>query len=269
MKLSICVAYYNRPEFLRRTLQAYYNSHGSEIQDCEFVIIDDGSNTELLAEPVVNEFKDRLNTKTFYRTDKDDLDPAVAINMSVNMASSDLILITCPETMPGTPFIKNILNRDIQDDEYLMIPCYSVSQEFQKSINLLDLCDKNYTNNVLNTVKIIPKSHTVAGGEGWYSHPIYRPTLFYFCSILKKRYFLEMDGIDEDFRYGWGYEDTDFTRRLLLRNPKVTWLESEICFHQNHYNGDANRNNTIQAEGLALNMRLYEEKKKLNKWKVY
>ena len=262
------MAYYNRPEFLRRTLQAYYNISKSIIKDCEFIIVDDKSSIDALAKPIANEFKDKLNITVFDRIDKDDINPAVAINLSVKLATSDTILITCPETMPGTSFIEHILNRDIKNNEYILVPCYSISQEIQNKINLIPLDDENYIKHILEIITINPISHKFAGGDGWYSHPIYRPALFYFCATLKRKYFLEMDGIDEDFRYGWGYEDTDFVRRLQLRNPTITWLDSELCLHQNHYTNNASRPNQVQVEGTIRNKKLYENKEKLKKWKV-
>ena len=265
-KISVCIAYYNRPDYLRRTLSAYLNIHNYDLSMTEFIIIDDGSWDNLRAAPVCKEFSDRLDIKCFYRENKDDINPAVAINSSVRLASGEIIIIANPETMPVTPIIHQInLGADFQDNQYTPVSCYSVDGWKQNGINVLDINSPTYVEDILKIVELKPQQANEEGVDGWYSHPVYRPVLFYFMAVMKKEYFWKLGGIDEDFRYGWGYEDTDFVKRLLNDQPLLLTLPGATCLHQFHYYYQNEGNQYVRPyttvwEGRQRNERLYLQK---------
>lgn len=256
--LSICIAYYNRPEYLKRTLSLYYILHQERIKDYEFIIIDDGSRNDLRASLITKEFEDKMDIKVFYRENKDDINPAVAINASIKLAKNDTILITCPETFPASPFLYEINKQIMNINEYLLIPCYSIPVNSQLEIEKLDLSD---INGILKCINLYPRIVNSEGDDGWYSHPQFRPVLFYFAAVIKKRYFFHIGGIDEDFRYGWGYEDDDFCRRIKLNGTKISWLSNSFCLHQYHYtNPNTTRQDDIRIEGWRRNKELFDKK---------
>lgn len=256
--ISVCMAYYNRPDYLARTLAMYVEQHGKNIlQYAEFVIVDDGSSDEHRAAKVAEKFKKYLNIRVYYRENKDDINPAVAINASIGLAKNKLVVITCPEIMPATPYLEAIT--DVAHNDYLLVPCYSVSQDRQKIFESIK--DSTSLKNITSTMFTNPMPIRNDGDDGWYSHPFFRPVLFYFTAAITKDFFFEIGGIDEAYRYGWGYEDTDFVERLKLHKPNIRWKDNELCIHQNHYvNSDASRPDPVKIAGWERNRQLFAEK---------
>ena len=184
------------------------------------------------------------------------------MNTSIRLASNDVVLLTCPETFPASSILYEIEKKNFDDNEYFLIPCYSIPSYSQQEIEKLDCSD---IKNILKQVNFYHKTVVNEGDDGWYSHYYYRPVLFYFAAAMKKKYFLEdIKGIDEDFRYGWGYEDTDFVRRIEKNNTKISWLKNGFCLHQFHYtNQDTTRNDDLRIEGWKRNKELFIKKGEL------
>jgi len=267
-KISVTMAYYNRPDYLRRTLVAYYNIHRGD-PGCEFIIVDDGSRDDLRAALVAKEFEYKLDIKVFYRENKDDINPAVAINSSVKLASEEIVIITNPETIPVTPIIYQLNSDQFQDNEYIIVPCYSIPLQSQNAINQIDVNNEDYVKEVLNFINFNSRGPEFEGDDAWYSHSIYRYVLFYFTAVIRKKYFFDIGGIDEEFRYGWGYEDTDFVERLQINQPKISFLTDAVCLHQFHYNNsEVTRDDRTRYEGVRRNRELYLLKKESREsWK--
>jgi glycosyltransferase involved in cell wall biosynthesis len=227
MKISVCMTFFNRPEILRRTLQAYIDAHDGNLTDTEFVIIDDGSLA--VAVPVVKDFVDQMNIRLFYRELKNDTNPAVAINSAVRLASHDYILLTSADVMPVTPVLHQLSSYKYSDNDYVLVNCYSLSRELQRVVSLANIKD------VPKLIKFKPKGPSIVGDDAWYTHSIHRPDPLYFMALMKKQLFWQVGGIDEDFRYGIAYEDTEFCHRLKKNGVNILFLLESLCVHQYHY----------------------------------
>lgn len=252
------MAYYNRPKYLERTLALYYEVHEHKLKDVEFVIVDDGSEDDHRASKIIKKFDNKMDIRLFYRENKNDINPAVAINTSVMLAKNNRVIITCPEIFPATPYLHHIPKYIFKNDYYL-IPCYSISQERQKTLE--SFSEYSEINNILPHMVTRPVAIKHDGDDGWYSHEFFRPVWFYFTAMIRKDFFFTLGGIDEDFRYGWGYEDTDFVERLKKSDPYIFWMNNDYCIHQNHYdNKNASRPDKVKIEGRSRNRALFEQK---------
>jgi glycosyltransferase involved in cell wall biosynthesis len=250
------MTFFNRQDILRRTLAAYFNAHAGHLDDAEFIILDDGS--EHRAATVAKEFSKRMNIKLFYRELKDDINPAVAINSAVRLASHEHIILTSSDVMPLTPVIQQFSKYTFLQNDYVSINCYSACKGAQDKINSLDTNSLTYVRDIQNMFQFKPKGPSIAGDDSWYSHPVYRPELLYFMSLMKKQFFWDIGGIDEDFRYGTAYEDTEFCHRLKKYNARAMWLLEGLSIHQYHYGNSENQ----EVEKWTRNRDIYFEKVK-------
>lgn len=90
MKISILTATYNRASFLNKLYESIKNNvRFADYLECEWIIVDDGSNDK--TKSLVEEFKkeNMVNIKYMYQENSGKM---VAINKAVEMAEGDLII---------------------------------------------------------------------------------------------------------------------------------------------------------------------------------
>lgn len=232
MKASITFAHYNRPDFLRRTLHAYYVLHQNILDDIEFIVIDDNSTDS--AEEVCAEFSSKLNISYNYiKNEKKNVNPVRLINMGVQLAQGEVIFIANPECLPINSIVTDAISR-LHEDVYLSYLCYSLSNETQNIVNQIPL-SANYIDDIMKQTGNLPnRSVSIEGEDGWYNHPVFRPVGYHFTAALRRDTFIEIGGFDESFKDGLGYDDNDFLRRLGVKQIPLLFGEG-IVLHQNHY----------------------------------
>jgi GT2 family glycosyltransferase len=75
------------------------------------------------------------------------------------------------------------------------------------------------------------------GGEkkgGWLNHNKYRQSYFHFCSAITKENLNLLDGFDEKYAMGIGYDDNDFLIRVRKLGLKVEIVDNVSVIHQWH-----------------------------------
>ena len=233
-------------------MAAYYHVHESNgqagdewpcrskvLQDTEFVIIDDGS--EKRAEPIAKEFSNKMNIKLFYRELKDDINPAVAINTAVKLASHENIVLTSSDVMPLTPILSQLSRYTFSSNDYVLANCFNVSKVVQEKINALDVNSGTYTKDITTLIPFNQSGSAGPGYDCWYSHSKYRSAPLYFMALMRKEFFWAIGGIDEEFRYGTAYEDTEFCSRLVKHKANILFLLESLALHQYHYDNSINQ----------------------------
>lgn len=265
--VSVTMAYFNRPDHLRRTLAAYLNVHGGAVP-AEFAIVDDKSDPGLEAQPVADEFRDRLDIKVHYRADKDDVSEMRTINDSVRMASGEIVIVANPEALPCSPIIHQIRSISTRlKNTYLIVPCYSVSPERQRMISSLDCGSATFVRDILARMEFSPRGAMTDGDDAWYEHPVFRPRGYFFTAAMRRDEFLDMGGVDEDFRFGWAYADDDFRRRLEVKGVSFVSLGDAVVLHQYHYDSQTDRG-TDRAALLERNRQLMLRKAEIGDWRA-
>ncbi len=258
MKVSVTMAYYNRPALLRNTLWAYRWLH-ADLDDVEFVIVDDLSDPELAAAPVAEEFAQILDVRVLQRVTKVGRNPAVPINASVLAATGDVVVITNPETMPISPVLDVVrAAAGALSHRYAVALCYSISEGNQAIIDALDPTDPGFVPGVVSRIQPLARAASFDGDDGWYEHPAYLGRGLYFCAAMRRDDFIGVGGIDEDFSAGSAYEDNDFLRRLADNGFEMAHLEDAVCVHQHHYTSPASAKGGPGTE--QDNRALYEAK---------
>lgn len=256
--VSICMAYYNRPQLLRNTLWAYCHLYRN-IQNYEFVIVDDGSDSGQEASSVAIEFKGKMNINCIeLGKEKTSNNPAIPINISVKEATGEFIVIQNPECIPMIGMLGEIGLLEVHCGTFMVVPCYAIGGNEQTLINELDPTQPDFLKRVTNTVPILDRPFPVEGEGGWYEHPTIIPRYYYFMAAMKKEDFILIGGIDEDFSEGIAFEDDDFSRRLSLNRIPKQHVYGGLCFHQNHYKKDVVHPST--TEGWERNAALYNKK---------
>ena len=61
--------------------------------------------------------------------------------------------------------------------------------------------------------------------------------------IVKREHFYSVNGYDEDWNIGWGWDDTSFQFRVRMHNKlKVEFLDKKWCLCLNHSNWERSKN---------------------------
>lgn len=264
-RISITMAYYQRPDLLRNSLWAYHHLHPDR-GDVEFVIVDDKSAEALRAQPVVDELSRVLDIKLFYRENKTGCNPAQPINISAKQASGEILVITNPETLPLTPILDQLDAAGVPSESYIIAPCYSVSEEKQRIIAALDPTKPSFVDEVRARLQMNDRQATRDGDDAWYIHPQLFPRALYFFAAMPRADFIEMGGIDEDYQMGYAWEDTDFINRLAMKGTQMSFLNGAVVLHQHHYTSPASEG--AVSPDRHENDQLFQTKMAAGQWRV-
>lgn len=188
---SIIIPCDNRWDLLQKSLaEGYYKLHDIpawKAKGLEFIVLTRSKDVRYPPPGI-----DRL---IHYEFDRQECNPALALNMGVKAAKNDVVLITCPEVMPLTPVLdqfaevygKTVLAHTVEGDQVLLSSQY--------------------------------------GGKN--------PGLYYLA-MYSKATLLAINGWDEDFMKGRGCEDTDFGWRYNRTGLPVSYRDDIKALHQTH-----------------------------------
>lgn len=196
--VSLVLNTYNRAPLLRNTLDSFVKQ---SFKDFEVVLIDDGTDAET---PVVaaEQWPFPLRYHRMNREKKPGYgNPARPNNVGIRMAQADTIILQNAEVM------------------------HSGNEVIAK---LLSLCGDN--NAVFAQVHA---ANEYGGGAAWYCHKTFSPRPFFFCGALRKKWFEELRGFDEDIFPGYGFDDVQFADRLEKAGVTFDFSNIEVT-HQFH-----------------------------------
>ena len=148
--VSIVMAYHNRIEQVKVTLESISKSKYSNI---EVIIVDDGSDDFHLAKRIVHLYDFRIKVLTIDKSQKKWVNPCIAYNMGIKMASGDIIIIQNPEIVHIGDVISHIID-NIKDKTYLVYSIYSspsfTHNRYFYSMNNFDAkyISSNFVNNI-------------------------------------------------------------------------------------------------------------------------
>jgi len=233
--VTIVMAYHNREKQLLKTL--------SSIQgDCEVIIVNDSEPLEL-PEYSFGITEIRIRNKTW-------INPGVNFNIGFAEALSrnpEKIIIQNPECY-HVGDILSVVEEKLTDQNYLSFPCYSLSKD--QDVDFRDFNGRTALNN---------------GDSAWYNHSVYRPEALHFCCALTANNLRKINGFDENFANGLGYEDNYFIHQIRTLELKIQFVDNPFVLHQYHYDQKAF---TFDADLYARTGRLCEELKKRNTYRA-
>jgi len=254
-KVSIILPYYNRKNLLLNTLKSFNKFY--ENKNVEVVIIDDGSNSENRLEDSLNF---NLNIKLIRLENKNGINPCYPYNVGVRNSSGDIIILSSPETF-HTKDMFDISNnfKKLTNETYLLFSVFCLT-DITKLENIEDQIPKFHKNLGIN-------GYSYNNNIGsWYCHSKYRPNGLNFLSAITRENYYKLSGFDERFRFGTGFDDTEFRDRLIDNNIKFIYLDDAIAIHVNH----EVVNNSLPTTNLKVYLKTKNYKYKFNdKWGKY
>jgi predicted glycosyltransferase involved in capsule biosynthesis len=217
--VKICEA---REDIMERI--EYYKNDTRFPHNVNILIVDDGS---------PNKYYDRLvqikdEKLQIIRTDAHQhqhFNLARARNYGAQHAKSEFIFFADVDLMPYPGFYSDILkeivmaNMDCYVDRFLMCPVIYLSQEFFNDFKNIPL---DFRRQFVITAMLTGDTNLIEK----YSHGT-------SAIIVNRQYYLSLGGQDIQFD-GWGYEDYEFTTRLIRRNRQFPlspdWLSMDGNF---------------------------------------
>lgn len=232
MKISIATSYYNRrPQFIN-TLKTIQQS--KQIDNLELIVVDDCSNDEHRIDdlPTIYPF---LKVIRLESDDRWYTNPCVPFNKAIHAATGDIIVLQNPECLHVGDILSDIVNK-INDDVYLTYSVYSLDKNTTSYLYDLPYDDKHIFSMIKKQITPMNNRNYVREGEAcWYNHSIYRPAAYHFMSAITKKNMDKLNGFDERYSNGIGFDDDEFLHRIKLLGLDVQIHDEPFAIHQWHY----------------------------------
>lgn len=235
MKFEIIATYYNRLPQLLNTIKSL-NKYGRD--DFEFGVVDDASDCELTR--LNNEFPlwtIRMSNKTWFNS-------SVPFNTGFRFAltrNPEIIILQNAECYHAGDIL-GYAEDNLTDKNVISFPCYSLSKD--------DTLPPERMNN---------RGASFDGESAWYNHPAYRPVGYHFCMAITADNLRKLNGFDERFAYGIGYDDNYFLQQIKNMGLVIDIPYEPFVFHQWHYT-NKNNDSTLIGKNKELYHSLLESK---------
>ena len=233
----IVAAYHNRERELLRTLESF-----SGYSDIQLVIVNDSEPIKLPPQP--------FDITILSVENKHWINPGVNFNIGFNYAlkkNPDAIIIQNPECYHIGDVVGAVRER-ITDKNYLSFACYSLGKD--EGVDFRNFNNRTALHN---------------GDSAWYNHSKYRPEALHFCCAITANNLRKINGFDENFANGLGYEDNYFVHQIRTLGLKIDFIDDPFVLHQYHYDKKAF---TFDADLYARTGALCENLKKRNTYRA-
>lgn len=235
--VAIVVTHHRREAQLLKTLDSFKN-----YRDIELIIVNDSDSLSLPSFPFPITI---INVK-----DKYWINPGVNFNIGFSealKANPQKVIIQNPECY-HVGDILSVVNEKLTDTNYLSFACYSLSKD--QSVDFRNFNNRTAVSN---------------GDSAWYNHSKYRPEALHFCCAITANNLRKINGFDENFADGLGYEDNYLVHQIKTLGLKIEFVDDPYVLHQYHYDQKAF---TFDADLYNRTGRLCEELKKRGTYKA-
>ena len=195
--------YWERQAITDRTLATYAKHY--DPSEVEVVLVDDGSPTEPFVDrgQYANLRVARLPEKREAKT------PTLPLNIGANYASHDTILLTVPEVRHEHPVI-GVLYDYLEPDTVVSAKVWCESLGKWLVHGDADPVERSGQ-------PMLPKGAALP-----------------FCMMLTRGLFRRVGGMDEDYRDGQGYDDTDLAMRLASAGVRWVYPQATVTHSRDH-----------------------------------
>jgi len=261
--VSIVMAYLNRRREIINTLDSI---KPYQVDNMEVIIVDDGSVDEHSIDDLVEKYDFTIKLIKINRADKKHINPCIPYNIGFRNVKNDIVIIQNPECYHVGNVIGHTI-KNINNQTYLNYSCYNISSKATEELtNNSEDFFKNFTPQPFN-------SDTTEGNIGWFNHPQHRAVGYHFCSAISKNNLDEMNGFDERFANGIGWDDTEFYFRVSYKGLKFNIIEEPYVIHQYHYYDDKFKsldvNKLSNLNRMLLNTTINQRKIRVNENSYY
>lgn len=223
--ISIVTGYYNRKQLFYETLKSI---NRSKFKDVEVIAVDDGSSPEHRIEDFMDEFP-FLDVIRVEKENKWYNNPCVTFNIGIREALGDVIVLQNPECL-HVHDVLSYINENIDEYKYLTISAYGVNEEINKIIPT-----HAENNTLIDFFKTLPQKPYVGWDSiGWYNHTKYRPVAYHFCSAISRNNMGKLNGFDERYARGIGYDDNEILVRIARMGLQIIIEDNVSVIHQYH-----------------------------------
>jgi GT2 family glycosyltransferase len=205
--VAIVLAYHDREAQLLNTLESF-----QDYKDIEVVIVNDSEPLKL------KHYK--FNIQEIRIKNKSWINPGVNFNIGFGYAlesEPEAVIIQNPECYHVGDVVSAVREK-LTDNNYLSFACYSLGKD--EGIDF-----RNFNN----------KTAVCNGDSAWYNHSIYRPEALHFCCAITAKNLKKINGFDENFADGLGYEDNYFVHQVRTVGLKIEFIDDPYVLHQYHY----------------------------------
>lgn len=210
MKIAIVMTYLNRQHQLMKTLESFlqYNP-----DDFFVIIVDDGSPVDIQLPEKLPFSVTVIKMKDKYWTQGD---PAYNTGFSYALSKKpDIVIIQNAECYHLGDILGHA-KKYVDDKSYVSYGCYSQGKGEDPG-------------SVINN-----KGASFDGESAWYNHPIHRPKPYHFCAAISANNLRKLNGFDERFSFGTGFDDDYFLHQILTLGLEIYTTDEPIVVHQWH-----------------------------------
>jgi len=216
-KVVVVMTAFNRQKQTIRTLDSINESF---YPNFEVVIVDDGS-PERLKLPAVDYPLHLIELPQ----KKDWRDSSVAFNTGFLKAISlgaDVVIIQNAECAHMGDIVEHAAN-NVTNENYISYGCFSMDDK-----------DTEAPQKWFDIVKDSTIGAHTTGVSAWYNHSEFRPTYFHFCAAITSENLKKINGFDERFSYGVGWDDNYLLFRIQELGLNLIIQNTPFVVHQYH-----------------------------------
>jgi len=222
--ISIVASYYNRKELFYETLLSITRS---KFKDIELIVVDDCSSLQHRLENFLEEFP-FLKIIRLEKEKKWYTNPCIPFNIGIKASKGNIIVLQNPECL-HVHDVLSYINESVNDSNYVTISAYGLDPKTTAII-------PEYRNdNIPNLLKSLPqRSYTGGSKSGWYNHSLYRRVYYHFCSAITRTNMAKLNGFDERYATGIGYDDDELIIRIRRLGLEMIIEDKISVMHQYH-----------------------------------
>ena len=223
--ISIVTTYYNRRKVFENTLKTIKKS---TIKDFEFIVVDDASDPSQRLESLKSQYP-FLKIIRIEPDDKWYVNPCVPFNIGLREAKGEKIILQNPECL-HVHDILSYVDENLDDSMYITFSTYGLDEKTNKSVSF------HLKNNSLEDFIRKQPQRPIYGevSLGWYNHSLHRPGHYHFCAALTRDNLRKLNGFDERYAFGVGFDDDEFLHRIKTLGLKPIIVGNKSAIHQYH-----------------------------------
>lgn len=278
LKFSVIMPFFERPKLLAATLSAYNQLCKST--EFEVIVVDDHSRDKL--RPAIPQYLSFDVVVVSLRGEKTGINPSLPIEVGVQHARGENLILTSPEVMPVRDFFLDLQNAPQDSSKYKVFDVFAITDPTFVS-HFLDSTPLPLNNlglsNPIRDGELRALFESGLGFEGygyqnqfgaWYQHHLIKNEMLHFLSSISRAEFHRCGGFDLGFRRGAGYEDLEFRDRILRRNSvklipglSAVHLPHEEVSSRTEFRMATNSNRLRYQLSFVIPFRLRRGKKRL------
>lgn len=225
MRISIVSGYYNRKELFYQTLKSITKS---KFKDFEFIVVDDGSSEDQRLDDLQPEFP-FLKIIRLKKENKWYINPCITFNIGIREAKGEIIVLQNPECL-HVHDILSYFDEHVDNSNYISMSAYGLNPEL--TATLPQYCENGTLQEFFSS---LPQKAYIGGTAlGWYNHSKFRPVHFHFCSAMSRTSMSKLNGFDERYAQGVGYDDDEIIVRIRMLGLKLIIEDNLSVIHQYH-----------------------------------